>query len=141
MVSGQGGKSGGADFAVAFDAKIEPFGCLYRSNCGDVAIINRLLKTAFGGAALEPRTAPARDRLVRHIGVDVDTRHQSAAKAKAAGHRVVMDLVLRRLCGVEGFDAIGVERRSGHGSNSSLRTQACTAADPPQSFPSALTLW
>src|SRR6516164_6765919 len=101
--------AGGADLAVAFDAQIEPFHRLSRSDGGDFAVINRFLKPAFAGTALEPDAAPACDRLVRHIGIDIDTGHQTAAKAKAASDRIVMDLVFRGLGGVEGFDAVGAE--------------------------------
>jgi hypothetical protein len=120
---------------VALDPNIEPFRRLRSSHCSDVAIVDRLLKAALGGTALEPGTAPPRHRLMRHVSVDIDAGDQAATKAEAASDLIVMDFVLRGLCSVEGFDAIGVEYRSGHGSNSSL-PQACTAADPPQSFPS-----
>src|SRR6516164_5350106 len=101
--------AGGAYLAVAFNAQIEPFHCLFRSDGGDVAVIDRLLKPTLGGPALEPDAAPACDRLVRHVGIDIDTGHQTAAKAKAASDRIVMDLVFRGLGGVEGFDAVGAE--------------------------------
>ena len=110
--------------------------CPGGSNCGDVAVVDRLQKPALRGTALEPGAAPERYWQMRHVSVDIDAGHQSAAKTEAASHRIVMDLVLRRLGGVEGFDAVGAEGSSAHGSNSSLPAQACTAPDPPQSFPS-----
>jgi hypothetical protein len=43
---------------------------------------------------------------MRHIGVDIDARHQSAAEAETAGYRIVVDPVLRCFRCVEGFDPI-----------------------------------
>src|SRR5262249_49383911 len=103
---------------MAFDPNIEPVGGRRRGNGGNVAVIDRFLKPAFGGAALEPGKAPMCDRLMRHIGVHINTGHQSAAEPEAAGHRIVVDLVFRRLCGVEGFGAIGGGAGSGHDENS-----------------------
>src|SRR5437667_2133705 len=121
---------------MAVDTEIEPHRRRGRGDRRNVAVINWLLKPAFRGAALEPGAPPMCDRLMRHIGVDIDPGHQTASKAKAASHRVVVNLVLGCRRGVEGFDPVGAERGSGHGSSSLLRLQACTATAPPQSFPS-----
>src|SRR5438132_13687337 len=123
---------------MAIDAEIEPRRRLGRGNRRDVAVIDGFLEPALGGAVLQPRPPPPRDRLMRHIGIDIDPRHQSAAKTKTASHRVVLHLVLGCLRRVEGFDPVGAESGNGHGSSSVLHAQACTAAVPPQSFLSSL---
>src|SRR5207302_7790907 len=119
---------------MAVDAEIQAIRRLGRGVRRDAAVVDRFLEPAFGAAPLEPRAPPARNRLMRHIGVDIDPGHQAAAKAEAAGHRVVMDLVLGCRRSIEGFDPVGTESGCGHGSDSVLRAQACTAATPPQSF-------
>src|SRR6266446_2369457 len=119
---------------MAVDAEIE---AIRRLDCGDrrdVAVVDRFLKPTLGGASLEPGASPARDRLMRHVSVDIDTGHQAAAEAEAAGDRIVVDPVLRCFCCVEGFDPIGAERGGGHGASSLFDAQACTATTPPQSF-------
>src|SRR5207249_786977 len=98
-----------AQLAMAVDTEIEPRRRLARRDRRDVAVIDRFLKPAFGGTTLEPRTPPARNRLMRHIGVDIDTGHEATAKTEAAGDRIVVYLVLGRLRGVEGCDPIGAE--------------------------------
>ena len=72
-------------------------------------------------AALEPGAAPAGDRQMRHIGVDLDPRHQAAPEPEPAGDIVVVDLVLGLLGGVDGGYAIGAGDRLGHGSSSRAR--------------------
>ena len=76
-------------------------------------------------AALEPGSAPAQHGQVRHIGVDIDTRHEAATEPEPPGDRVVVDLVLRLFRRVEGFDAvraqIGFSMQFGHGLDSSRR--------------------
>jgi len=115
---GQGGAAGGADLAMTVDAQFDSVLDLGAGDGRGVAVIDGLLEPAFGGAALEPGATPTCHRKMRHIGVDIDAGHQAAAKAETAGHRIVMDFVLGRFCGVEGFDPIGAERASGHGTSS-----------------------
>src|SRR6202040_1573902 len=67
----------------------------------------------FGSAVFEPGTAPALDRQMRHVGVDIDPGHQPTAKPEFFGDGVVVDLVLRDLGGVVGLDGIGGEFRHG----------------------------
>src|SRR5882724_6558730 len=112
---------------MAVDAEIQAIRRLGRGDRRDVAVVDGFLKATLGGAALEPGASPARDRLMGHISVDIDAGHQTAAKAEAAGHRVVMDLVLGCLRSIEGLDPVGTESGCGHGSDSVLRAQACTA--------------
>ena len=106
-----------------------------RGDRRDVAVVDGFLKPALGGAALEPKRVPSGDRLMRHIGVDIDPGHQPAAESRSGepprSSWILFSGCLRR---VEGFDPVGAERGSGHGSSSWLRAQACTAAAPPQSF-------
>jgi hypothetical protein len=91
---------------MAVDTKIEAIRCLSRGDAGDVAVVHGLLQAAFGSTPLEPRPPPICDWLMRHIGVDIDARHQSAAEAETAGYRIVVDPVLRCFRSVEGFDPI-----------------------------------
>src|ERR1700730_1213960 len=119
---------------MAVDAEIEASRRLGRGDRRDVAVIDEFLKPALCGAPLEPSAPPARNRLVRLIGIDIDPWHQAAAKAEAAGPRVIMDLVLGCRRSIEGLDPIGTQSGCGHGSDSVLPAQACTAAIPPQSF-------
>jgi hypothetical protein len=103
---------------VTFDAKIEPLRTLGGGHDGHIAVIDRLQQPAFGIAAIEPGAAPARDWQMAHIGIDIDARHETAPETEPACHRVVVDLVLGFLGGVEGFNAVGAQMRKGHGSNS-----------------------
>src|SRR5215469_11710642 len=112
--------AGGADLTTALDVKIEPSRCLGCGDGGDAAVINRFLKSAFAGTAFEPGAAPACHRQMRHVGIDIDTGHQPAAKAEATRNLIVMDLIFRCLGGVIGFDAIGAESSSAHGRNSPI---------------------
>ena len=59
---------------------------------GDFAVIDRLDEARVDQTAFEESAAPLRDRQVHHIGHHVDTRHQSAGEAVAAGNRVIVDL-------------------------------------------------
>src|SRR5215475_5335099 len=111
---------------MTLDTKIKSLGRLDSRDRRNIAVIDGFLKPAFCGASLEPGTPPACHRLVGHISVDVHPGHQTAAEAEAASYCVVVNLVLGRLRGVEGFDPIGAERDSGHGLSSLLRAQACT---------------
>ena len=115
------GAAGDAELAMAFDQQFQPCCALGSRHGGGVAIIDRFLETALGGTALEPGTAPALHRQVGHIGIDVDTRNETAAEPEASRNRVVVDLVLRLLGGVEGLDAVGAQIRFGHGSCSLRR--------------------
>ena len=82
------------------------------NDLGDIAFIDRLAELAVAGAALQPGAAPVRERLMGHVGVDMHATHQPAGEAEAARGGIVVDLVLRRLRGVVGGDAVGVERTS-----------------------------
>src|SRR5438045_9174808 len=95
---------------MGLDDDFEPARILARSNSRDLAVIDRREKAAFGGAALEPGAAPARDRHMRDVAVDINTGHQPAAKTETAGGGIVMDLVLGIVRGVVGGDLIGGER-------------------------------
>src|SRR5207248_889294 len=71
------------------------------------AVIDRFCKTALSAAVRQPVAAPARNRHVRHVGVDLDTGHEAAGEAELARHGIVVDLVLGCDGGVMGLHAIG----------------------------------
>ena len=98
-----------AQHAAAFHAQVENALVLGRGHARDVSVVDRLDEAAFGAAAFEPVAAPARDRHVRHIGVDFHARHQRAGKAEAARDIVIVDLVFRCHSRIEGADVIGRE--------------------------------
>ena len=62
---------------------------------------------------LEPGAAPAHDRQMGHIAVDIDPGHQAAAEPETAGGRVVVDLVFGIVRGVERDDPVRIERGGG----------------------------
>ena len=107
---------------------------------GDFAVIDRLAEAALRGPVLQPGAAPFRHRLVGHIGIDIHPRHQPAGKAEARRHGVVVDLVLRRLGGVEGMHEIGGD----HGGSPARVLTMILARGPamakPRQTPPPLTL-
>src|SRR5205807_9928489 len=87
--------AGDAELSMAIDPQIEPRRPLDGGYDRGVGVIDRLWEAALGGTAFEPDPAPALHRQVRHIGIDIDTRHETALEAEPPGDRVVVDLVLR----------------------------------------------
>src|SRR2546429_610189 len=77
------------------------------------AVEHRLHEPDGGRAALEPGRAERRDERMGQVGVDGHARHEPAAEPVLTRHGVVVDLVLRALCGVPRLDAVLGQR---HGS-------------------------
>ena len=110
---------------MAFDLQIQPRRHFGGDHHRGVAVIDRLQKAALGGAAFEPGAAPALHRQVRHIGIDIHTRDETAPEPEPLGDRVVMDPILGFFRRVESLDAVRAQirfsMRFGHGSGSSGR--------------------
>ena len=109
----QRGAAGGADDAAALDRDLQRAIRFGRGHGRGVAVIHRFEEAAFGGAAFEPGAAPAHDRQVRHVAVDIDPGHEPAAEPETAGGRVVVDLVFGIVRGVERDDLIRIEMSGG----------------------------
>ena len=83
---------------------------LMTPDIGDLAVIDRFDEARVDQTSVEKGAAPFRDRHMHHIGHDVDTGHETAAKAEPARHLVVVHLVFGLFGGVVGLDAVGFDQ-------------------------------
>src|SRR5262249_16972335 len=80
---------------------------LARADCSDTAVVDGLQEAHLDATALQPGAPEVLNDGMAGVGVDLDAWHEAALEPQRAGHAVIVDLVLRRVRGVVGLDAVG----------------------------------